>query len=377
MSDKSRLALFQKVEQAYQTHDSHVLVQAATGSGKTKIACDLSDAAHQDWTILVPRKPLVKTWEDELVKWGYEDLLKRIKILCYASAHKLIPGNNNIILDEAHRLTDRSLPFVKDFKGTGKLIALSATIPGKKRELLEQLGIEHSNTIKYSLDDAVDDDVVADYSIKIIQFALDTVTKNVQAGKKGAYFMTTEAAGYVFKDQRVRQSIYSQNSQMIKFAMLERMRFIYNLPSKIHLAQEVLKAIPADKKVIIFCGSINHANMMCTHRYHSKTDETDYNAFCEGKINKLSVVQSVAEGVNIPELDYAILMQVQSEGLHAIQKIGRLVRKSTGDPDKVGKVIILEATGTQDTKWVSNAMQSFDPAKIDYISATQFLNKGL
>ncbi len=377
MSDESRLALFEKVKQAYLTHNFNVLVQAATGSGKTKIACDLSNLHAEDsWTILVPRKPLIKTWEDELIKWGYQELLSKLKILCYASAHKLLPGNNNIILDEAHRITDRSLPFVQNFKGTGKLIALSATIPGKKRELLEKLNIDKWNTIKYSLDDAVDDDVVADYNIKIIQFALDNATKNVQAGKKGAYFFTTEAQGYVFKDQRVRQAMYSQNNTSIKFAMLERMRFIYNLPSKLKLAHEVMKAIPADKKVIIFCGSILHANLMCQYRYHSKTDDADYNAFCEGKINRIAVVQGVNEGVNIPDLDYALLMQVQSESLHVIQKLGRLLRKSD-DPDKVGKAIILEATGTQDSKWVANAMESFDKQKIDYISVTQFLNKGL
>lgn len=377
-SDEKRLELFNKVKQAYLSHNNHVLCQMATGSGKTKIACDLANlTTDEEWTILVPRKPLVKTWEDELNKWGYTDLLKRVNILCYASAHKLTPGNKNIILDEAHRVTDRSYPYIRLFNGTGKLVALSATIPAKKKLLLEGMGIQHSNTIKYTLDDAVDDDITADYNIKVIQFSLDSTTKNIQAGRKGNYFMTTEAQGYVYQDQKVRQAIYSQNSNLIKFTMLARMRFIYNLPSKLHLAHEVLKAIPQDKKVIIFCGSINHANMICNHRFHSKTDDTDYNAFCDGTIKRIAVVQSVAEGVNIPEVDYALLLQVQSESLHFVQKVGRIVRKSKNDPNKVGKIILLEALGTQDSKWVASAMGAFDPQKIDYISATQFLNKGL
>lgn len=370
-----REKLFKQVKDLFELNQ-RVLCQFATGSGKTKVAIELSDAENEPWHILVPRTPLIKTWEDEMRKWGFEKLLDKVKILCYASAHKLLPGNNNIILDEAHRVTERTVPFIKDFVGTGKIIALSATIPGKKKVLLNELGIDNHNTVKYSLDDAVDDDVVTDYHIQIIQFALDSITKNVQAGRKGAYFMTTEHQGYAYKDQQLRQVMYSNNPNLIKFKMLDRMRFIYNLPSKMKLAQEVLKAIPEDKKVIIFCGSINHANMMCQHRYHSKTTSKDWDDFCAGKINRISVVQSVSEGVNVPGLDYAVLMQVQSESLHTIQKLGRILRKSD-DPTKVGKAIILEAVGTQDSKWVANAIESFDKSKIDYLSANQLLNKGL
>ncbi len=369
----ARELLFTETKKLFET-ENKILCEFATGSGKTQTALKLADVDQEEWQILVPKVPLVKTWEDEMRKWGFEDLLGKVKIICYASAHKLIPGNNNIILDESHRITERTLPFIKDFIGTGKLIALSATMPHKKKVLLEDLGITSHNTIKYSLDDAVDDNIIADYSIKIVQFALNSTDKNVQGGRKGAYFMTTEHQGYAYQDQQVRSSMYG-NPALIKFKMLARMRFIYNLPSKMNLAQEILKSIPEDKRVIIFCGSINHANMMCAHRYHSKTTSKDYEDFCAGKINRLAVVQSVSEGVNIPDLDYALLMQVQSESLHTVQKLGRLLRKSD-DPDKVGKAIILEAVGTQDSKWVSNSIAGFDPSKIEYVSATQFLNTG-
>lgn len=370
-----REMLFKRSKHLFEQHQ-RVLCQVATGVGKTKIAIELADVNQEPWQILVPKVPLIKTWEDEMAKWGAEELLSKVKIICYASAHKLIPGNNNVILDEAHRVTDRTLPFIKAFVGTGKLIGLSATVPLKKLLLLEQLGITRDNIVKYNLDTAVDDDIIADYEIKIIQFALDAVTKNVQGGRKGAYFMTTEQQSYAYADQQLRQAIYAGNPMFIKFKTLARMRAIYNLPSKITLTEEILKAIPEDKKVIIFCGSIAHADLICKHRYHSKTSTKDYEDFCAGNINRLSVVQSVSEGVNIPNLDYAILMQVQSDSLHLVQKLGRLLRKSD-DPEKVGKAIMLECVSTQDSKWVHNAIAPLDKSKIDYVSAQQFLNKGL
>jgi superfamily II DNA or RNA helicase len=372
----ARASLFKEVLEAYTSHNNKVLIQAATGSGKTKMAIDLAENTGTRWTILVPKKPLVQTWKDEIVKWGYKDFLEKIDVLCYASAHKLPAGNNDIILDEAHRVTERSQPFIKAFVGTGKVIALSATVSKQKKLLLEDLGIERSNTIRYTLDDAVADDLVADYNIRIIQFPLDNQKKTVEAGTKLKKFYTTELQGYIYKDQMARQAMYSQNQQLIKFRKIDRMRFIYNLPSKLELTQKVLELLPQDKKIIIFCGSIDHANIVCAHRFHSKSSDVDYKAFCEGKINRLSVVQSVAEGVNIPELDYAILMQVQSDKLHTIQKVGRLVRKNQ-DAGKVGQVIILEALGTQDSVWVKKAMLGFDATKINYISSSQLLNHGL
>lgn len=376
LEQEAREVLFKKAEQVYNKHNK-VLMQFATGAGKTKAALDLvGDVLTERWTVLVPRLPLFDTWKEEIAKWQYINILDNLDFLCYASAHKLPIGNNNVILDEAHRVTENNLPYIKAFLGTGKLICLSATVPLEKRQLLFALGIDTSNTLKYSLDQAVKDNLVADYNIKVIQFPLDNTVKNIKAGKKGKYFMVTEQQGYIFQEQKVKQVMYSSRPDAIKWAILGRMRFIYNLPGKLELTKVLLSKIPTDKRVIIFCGSIAHANLICKHRFHSKTTDKDYKAFCEGKLNRLAVVQTIAEGVNIPEVDYAIIMQVQSKDLHTIQKAGRIVRK-TKDPDKTGNIIILEATGTQDTKWVQSAIKTFDPTKIDYMSNMQLLAKGL
>lgn len=378
--ERKRAELALKINSIFKQHGK-VLLKMGTGAGKTKLALELAASTGEHWTILIPRKPLFKTWHDENLKWNLIMDGKNMQMFCYASAHKLENNDGvegkNVILDEAHRVTERTWPFIKALLGTsGKLICLSATVPYKKRDLLEQLGIFKEHTVTYTLDSAVEDNLVSDYRIQIIQFPLNSSKKQIEAGKKGAKFFVTEQDGYRFADQRARQAIYSSKPDSVKWAMLARMRFIYNLPSKLEITRFLLSQIPKDKKVIVFCGSIQHANSICPHRFHSKTDDEDYIAFNEGKIHQLSVVQSVSEGVNIPNIDYAILMQVQSEDLHTIQKIGRSLRK-TDDPNKCSKVIILEATGTQDSKWVASATQSFDPTKVDYISHSQLLNKGL
>lgn len=370
-----REKLFRLAKQIFE-QQNRVLCQYATGAGKTKVAIELSSAGEEFWQILVPKRSLIQTWQDEMIKWGYEDLLGKVKIICYASAHNLQPGNNNIILDEAHRVTDRTLPYIKAFVGTGKIIALSATVPEEKKLLLVHLGIYPTNTVKYDLDTAVDDDIIADYDLKIVQFPLDDQRKNIPSGTKANLFMVTEKQGYQYAEDQLKLAYNMGNPQVINFRIRKRMHFIYQLPSKLDLAGHILSRIPLDKKVIIFCGSIDHANFVCQHQYHSKTTKKDYDDFCAGNINRLAVVNSVSEGVNIPQLDYALIMQAQKDSLHLIQKMGRLLRKSE-DPAKVGKVIMLECIGTQDSKWVQSAIAPLDKSKIDFISYQQVLNKGL
>src|SRR6478735_3199532 len=146
-----------------------VVCQFATGSGKSKVALDFSVETGENWHILVPRIPLFKTWSDEIDKWGYTSHKSKFTILCYKSAGKLpvepTGRGINIILDEAHRVTESSIIAIKKALGThGKLICLSATIPLKKRLILEQLGLQDAHYVKYSLDRSVKDNLVADYN---------------------------------------------------------------------------------------------------------------------------------------------------------------------------------------------------------------------
>jgi superfamily II DNA or RNA helicase len=306
-----------------------------------------------------------------------DHLLDKLNIYCYASLkNQDFTYQRNMILDEVHNLTPARLPFVEKLVGNNGLITLSATVPGHKKKLLNKLGITTKNTVSYSLDEGVADNLTTDYRILVVELALDTTTKNIQVGRKGAYYFVTEQKAYEMKNNTFKMALRSRNQGFIKAAMLGRMRFLYDLPSKQMAMQEILKYIPTDKKALIFTGSVNQANAICQHRYHYKTDDIDLERFKKGEILRLSAVNAIAEGQNIPDLYYALIQQCLEEELHSIQKIGRLVRK-TDDPNKIGRVIILKVIGTQDAVWVDSTLKSFDKTKIDYISYNQILNKGL
>ena len=68
-------------------------VIAGTGFGKSRvgvIACGAMIRKHGGrGLVLVPTNQLQDQFEEEFKKWGYEDVLESVDILCYASAHKL------------------------------------------------------------------------------------------------------------------------------------------------------------------------------------------------------------------------------------------------------------------------------------------------
>ena len=380
MSNQEQLAreqLFEEVKAAYE-ETGRVLFEGATGSGKTYTTLRLIKEHIKEhgerWEIVVPSTRLVENWWAEIKKWKMLTIMKRyVDIYCYQSLHHYTESRH-VVFDEVHKLSDLRFDRAEPTLKGKNIIALSASITDEVRYKLELLGINHANTVKYALDDAVSDDIVAPYVIDVVELPLDNSKKCIQAGTSSKPFMTTEQLQYEFLDKVVRRAMASGNQNFTKFKILERMRFIYNLPSKLRAAEDILDILPTNKKVLIFAGSIAQADQICQYRYHSKTDDSDYKAFCEGKIMRLSVVEGVTEGVNIPNLDYILMIQAKSGNVHMIQKIGRLLRK-TDDPNKVGHVIILNSIGTQDNRWVQKGLAGFDQSRITYVSYNQILQR--
>ena len=86
-------------------------------------------------------------------------------------------------------------------------------------------------------------------------------------------------------------------------------------------------------------------------------------AFKEGRIDELTCVQQLNEGVNIPNLKYGIILHSYSNERKSSQRIGRLLRLN---PDEKAIIHILVYAGTVDEDWVQDALRDLDPNKIVY-----------
>lgn len=354
------------------------MVAMATGSGKSRVAVELAKyyckPFSSDLALLVPTEKLRdENWLEEFCKWEASSLWNDTERLCYASASKITNNDFELaILDEGHNITELSSEFFIS-NNVKRTVLLTATPPDDKvkKQILSDLGIEL--VYELTLDQAVRLGFVAPYKITVITVPLDATTKNIPGGTKAKPFMTTEAACYAYHNKRVQQSMFDETPQgkaRLKFAILNRMQFIYKIPSKTQVIKFLLdKVIPEDDRTIIFCGNIEQAEEVCPTYYHSKSGNQHYDAFKNETINRLSCVKAVNEGHNFPGVDSGIIGQLNSKEKDLVQRIGRLIRFRPGHE---AHLYIVVSEGTQDEKWLEKAVENLNQSKINYVRFPQF-----
>lgn len=178
--------------------------------------------------------------------------------------------------------------------------------------------------------------------------------------------MTTEQSNYDYltSDIEISQHNPRVTAEKMKFKYLRRMRFLYDLQTRELVAKEILKKIPQEERTIIFAGTIKMAESLEKNTFHSKTNDQHLKDFIDKKINRLSSVKALNEGINIPDVDNAVIVVVNSKERHLIQKIGRAIRRRDG---KIAKIYICYAKGTVDERWVEQATKNLDLSNVKTI----------
>lgn len=348
---------------------------AATGVGKSRIPILYikNDPNIKNIALIVPTEILRDVvWEKEFSEWNEKELYNTLDRYCYASISNIKGKKYDlVILDECHHITSENFSFFRN-NTIKDIIGLTATFPKTflKKNLLLSLNLKPVYTI--TLTEATDKDLVSKFKIKVFYTKLNNTSKNIMAGNSKKRFYQTEYSAYKFLDSQINRlknieisNDFHSNQKRLKMLLLKRARFIYNLKSKTEAAKSLLKKLDKEDRVLIFCGSINQAEELHYQTYHSKTNKDFYNLFKQEKINWLSCVNSLNEGDNISNLDKAVIVQLNSNDLNLIQRIGRVIRKR---PDHEAIIYIFCAKDTQDEIWLNRNLESFDPNIIEHIN---------
>lgn len=334
-------------------------LQLATGAGKTKVGLDYISVLPDTHKVLVvaPKIDIFKSWIDDAKKFEVEELLERITFSTYLSITKHDPEEYDIvILDEAHSLKATALPFLIKYRG--RILGLTGTPPKYLTSEKGQLMMEYY-PIKYvfKTDKAVENEILNDYHIFV--HYLDLNRNKTMQTKQG--WMTSERAQYDWITREIDGAI--GNSLMFK--TIQRINFLKQFNTKEHYAKNLLEELDKTEKVIIFANTIDQAERLCKHSHHSKNKNSPLEAFKTGEITKLSCVEQLSEGINIPNLKNAIILHSYSGGSPKfVQRFGRLLRLS---PDQTSTIHILCYKNTVDEKWMQDNLKSFDQNKITYI----------
>lgn len=346
------------------------LIDMATGTGKSKVAVDIAKRLVEldpDAVIFlaVPTKKLRdNNWKDEFYKWDagnvWENNLTRV---CYASLSKVKTERISLlILDEGHNLTKRSAKIFTTSK-IEKLLVLTASAPEMdgppderaKVKLLESLRIY--TVFRVTFEEALDLGLISPVNIKVIHCFLDGIQNYVPwTTKKGTKYLT-------------EQKVYDRLEWMLKvtierggdptFTFNRRAKYIRSIfVNKREIAKYLFhKLIPESKRYLLFCSDIDQAeNVLPGRTFHSKSGPEAFDAFLNKEINQLGVVKAINEGHNIPELDGAFIIQIDSVRRAFIQRIGRTARFRK---DHESDVYVFIYQNTVDQQWFDMATSKF------------------
>lgn len=363
------------------------VAELATGVGKSKIGVEcieeiralfvLTDKGLPRILLVVPTEEMRDIdWPAEFEKWDVS--MENVKIVCYATLPKIrLESYDFLIYDECHRLTLPNLQKLeKQLCAPDKpyCLGLTATMPKildpKDADRVNLLRALFPTVYKITTDEAVELGLIANFEMFVLLFDLNDVHKDIPSGTARKPTFVTEKSKYAELTKKLQtatlQAQKDPRKQGYKFMCTSaRAQFLYNLPSKLRLAQLCLKRLEGDCRTIVFAGSIEQANKLCGKNvYHSESSRESLEAFQKGEINVLGAVKALNEGKNLTGIDHAVVVQVDSVDRNLVQRIGRAIRIRYDNLEHKSKIIILVARGTADEKWFNAAIADFDSKRI-------------
>lgn len=329
--------------------------------GKCKLILD----AFKEWSefkylIIAPFNSILDSWEEEIIKWEASHL--GIKVLNQRSLSTVKLGEYDVICcSEVHTLSESQIGILAALKQKSNIFGETGSLSElTKQELYYKLGLEVK--FEYSLEEAIKDQVISDYKIRIIYTSLDNTNKTVESGNKFKKFMTTEQQAYDYYTREFERHKELGNDKTKLFFAGQRARLIYSSSNKLNLAK---KLIQNSNRVLVFTTLIKSAKQLTRYTYNSKSKGDELEKFMSGKINKLTVCNMASMGITVPNLKYAVVAQLQSSEELAIQKLLRTMNFSLGATAIIDVIVIKE---TVDQDWITKALNGFNPQKIEYIN---------
>ena len=331
------------------------------GVGKTRIAIQHIQKHYNSFIqvlVVIPKHSVAQSWIDELGKMNLENLVNHITFTTYLSLKKYNPNDYDIVyLDECHSLKYSHEVFLGPY--SGKILGLTGT-PPKSLNSEKGMMVNKYCPIKYTftVDQATDSNILNDYKIVIHELELSKLPSLKKKNKAGGFWYTSEKKDYDYVTNRLAQA---NTDKQLQFGRIMRMRALMDYTSKESYVKSILSNVST--KCIVFANTQKQADVICKHSYHSKNSKSEENLelFSDGRIDKLSCVLQLSEGVTIPNLKAGIIMHAYGNEKKTSQRIGRLLRLN---PTETATCHILMYKGTQDEKWVNLAISGFDQSKI-------------
>lgn len=369
----------------------NVVIEAGTGIGKTKMALDRLSLIHKKGgraLIVVPKLVLIDGWKDEFGKWGYGGMLEDVEFTTYISLRNHAGMWETIIFDEAHHLSERSRACLVDHTVAAKYtIWLSATLGYDVRNFLYWTYRGDMEVVRVSTRDAIDSGALPDPEIILVPLSLRSLTatqlyipkkqwkdhgdKLWKAEYKDRW--KAKKAGRPYALLCTERQYYDELSSLIDW-LSERMDDPVKKRLYLNKCGERLKWLASLKegyvrmlcdelgkkkeRFIVFCNSIEQSEKFGVKAINSSVGTDALDGFNDHKIDGISCVGMVDEGVNLADCRVGVFGMINSSGRLQVQRVGRLLRHD--DP----VIMIPFYKDTREQEIVRNWMKNLDSDRV-------------
>nr|DAX25544.1 MAG TPA: Chromatin remodeling complex ATPase [Crassvirales sp.] len=393
-------------EQALELAKSHkhLILNWATGVGKSKAAIDIATLASPARILLIVAEIAHKeNWKQEFEKWN-SGLWSRVTVECYASLKNYRDTEwDMIILDEGHHARSGLRTDILSTLKAERVVVLTATL--SLDDEFQIAGAFGGDFYKFTipLKDAISWGILPVPRIYLVPLSLsmegrsETIEESWGDSKKRTELIIPFERLYYYLGQKKMMpptTLRIKCNQVQKYNYLtnkveyfkrqflsRRQEFIknkwlqYGIMRKRALSDfktEVLKELLErlkERRFICFCGSIEQADLLGgDNAIHSgkasplKTIER----FNRKEISSLVAVNMLQEGQNLTDIEVGIIAQLDGQERAFIQKFGRTLRAA--DPIQ----IILYFRGTRDEEYLEKALEGID---MNYVYTVEDLSE--
>lgn len=324
----------------------NILLQWATGLGKTKAALDYVKQTilkQPKVLILVAEIAHIQNWKDEITKWKCKTVMSKSTFCCYSSLHKMTSQKwDFIICDECHHVfSEKRIKSFQELQYTN-IILLSATLTENNIYILQSL-VSDLIIDTQSLKNCINDGKLVMPEIKIVK----------------KIFSTYEDCQYVKLCNKYEYAKNLGNNNMQKFAAINRKKFVAN--SKTNVLRGIIKKLRImNKKFVCYCASIQQMEDVsnkqnCISSKHKGSIEI-INKFNNNTLNELFFCQMGIEGLNLQGIEVVVICQADANTRSFIQKIGRVLRNKVNPEVYIVEAIKSTKAKTIDNKWITDCL---------------------
>lgn len=383
---------------AWATRDCRGVVEAVTGSGKTRLALAAARAClHQGGRVLVlvPTLELQRQWVRQVRQFipearvgrlggGETDDLSEVHILVStphsAASLPMDPGPLGLLIaDEAHRYGAPTWASALGDQFTMRL-ALSATYERNDDGIAEILGPYFGPVIySYTFADAARDQVIAPFSIGLIRVPLteaeqrsyDAYSKKVKETRQElishgfpkypkdliarAAYVAAQADGV--PNRAAGREVVAARSFLA--AVSQRRAIAARCASKLDVISQLINEMGATPpRSLVFTDTVEQAEdvvrlmLDAGHKcwaIHGDLKEKDRHtrlaAFANGTVPMVVAPRVLDEGIDVPDASLAVVLASFRTRRQMIQRLGRVLRLKT---DKSSTRLLI--AGAKDTR---------------------------